>query len=325
MGYDPSMTVAEMAGWARKVEEKGFDMVFFSETLQTFRDAVTALTAFAQSTEKILLGFTQIVRLRSPLVLAQTFATLDEFSHGRIVVSLGACTNQHMQKHGLPYADPAETLIEYIKTVKQLLTGEKISFEGKHIRLVESGLGFKPIRHSIPIWVAATSRTGLRIAGKYADGVLLNATTSVEYCRNAVKIVRQAAEEIGRDPGQLTVAALVVAAVDDEKRAVDYVRREVASKFSPLMVDFAMRPRLKVGEPSVSDELIQELLRSYRSGGFEKLMQDIPETVLENLTAVGTPSEVRDRIEKYREAGVELPIIRPAAREIYDKVLAAVV
>ncbi|MCS6784672.1 MAG: hypothetical protein NZ581_05705, partial [Candidatus Caldarchaeum sp.] len=71
--------------------------------------------------------------------------------------------------------------------------------------------------------------------------------------------------------------------------------------------------------------LIQELLRSYRSGGFEKLMQDIPETVLENLTAVGTPSEVRDRIEKYREAGVELPIIRPAAREIYDKVLAAVV
>lgn len=325
LGYDPSMTVREMTEVMKRAEAKGFDMVFFSETLQTFRDAVSAMASFALAVEKPLLGCTQIVRLRSPLVLAQTFATLDELSHGRMVLTLGACTKQHMRKHGLEYANPAETLIEYIIVVRKLLKGEKISYQGRYVKLEETGLGFKPVRKSIPVWVAATSRTGLQIAGKYGDGVLLNATTSVEYCRNAVKIVRNAAVDAGRDPDEITVAGLIVAAVGGSKRAVDYVRREVASKFSPLMVDFAMKPRLNVGEPFVNQQLIEQLLQSYKAGGFERLMNDIPEDVLKGLTAVGSTSEVRDRIEQYRRAGVELPIIRPAAREIINDVMESVV
>ncbi|MEM1953090.1 MAG: LLM class flavin-dependent oxidoreductase [Candidatus Caldarchaeum sp.] len=325
LGYDSSMTVKEMIVWAKKAEEKGFDVIFFSETIQIFRDAVSSLASLALAVEKPLLGCTQIVRLRSPLVIAQTFATLDELSNGRIILSLGAATQQHVQKHGLPYADPAETLEEYIITVKKLLTGGKVTFEGKHIMLKESGLGFKPVRENLPIWVAATSRKGLQIAGRYADGVLLNATTSVEYCREAVRIFREAAVEAGRNPDELTVAGLVVAAVDDGKKAVDYVRREVASKFSPLMVDFAVRPRLNVGEPYVTRELIEKLLQSYKRGGFEQLMKDIPEEVLKGLTASGKPHEVRERIEEYKRAGVKLPIIRPADREIIDAVLCSVV
>ncbi|MEM2992294.1 MAG: LLM class flavin-dependent oxidoreductase [Candidatus Caldarchaeum sp.] len=322
-GYDPSMTVREMTSYAKKAEEHGFDMVFFSETLQTFRDAVTTLTSFALAVEKPLLGCTQVVRLRSPLVLAQTFATLDELSGGRIVLSLGACTKQHMAKHGLEYADPAETLIEYITLFKRLLTGEKITYESKHFRLREAGLGFKPLRSKIPVWVAATSAKGLRIAGEYADGVLLNATTSVEYCRNAVKIVRKAAEEKGRDPDELQIAGLIVTAVDAEKPAVEYVRREVASKLSPLMVDFAMKPRLKVGEPYITPQLIEKMLEAYNTGGYEKLMSEIPVEVLKGLTAVGTAEEVRRKIDQYREAGVKYPIIRPADKSIIDIVIEA--
>lgn len=325
LGYDPSMTVREMSEVAKRAEDKGFDIIFFSETLQTFRDAVSTMACFALAVEKPLLGYTQIVRLRSPLVLAQTLATLDELSHGRMVLTLGACTKQHMQKHGLEYADPAETLVEYILVVKKLLTGEKFSHQGRHIKLEDTSLGFKPVRKNIPIWVAATSRTGLQIAGRYGDGVLLNATTSVEYCRNAVQIVRKSAAEVGRNPDEITVAGLIVAAVDGSKKAVDYVRREVASKFSPLMVDFAMKPRLKVGEPFVDQRLIEHLLQSYKVGGFEKLMNDIPEDVLKELTAIGSATDVRNKLEQYRRAGVELPIVRPAAREIINEVIDAVV
>jgi len=324
LGYDPSLTVVEMTEWAKKAEAKGFDLIFFSETLQTFRDAISTLTSFALNVKRPLLGCTQIARVRSPLVLAQTFATLDEISKGRIVLSIGACTRRHAEKHGLEYVNPPESLQEYITVFKKLLAQEKVSFEGKTIRMFDGGLGFTPIRRNIPVWVAATSMTGLQIAGSIADGVLLNATTSVEYCKNAVKIVRQAAEKVGRNPDSLTVAGLVVSAVDGDKRAVDYVRREVASKFSPLMVDFAVKPRLKIGEPYVSHELIEKLQQSYRLGGFEKLMMDIPEENIRGLTAVGSPSEVRERIEEYRRAGVQIPIVRPASRDIIKEVMDAV-
>jgi alkanesulfonate monooxygenase SsuD/methylene tetrahydromethanopterin reductase-like flavin-dependent oxidoreductase (luciferase family) len=35
--------------------------------------------------------------------------------------------------------------------------------------------------------------------------------------------------------------------------------------------------------------------------------------MVRGLTAAGTPAEVVDRIERYRRAGVKLPIVRPAA------------
>ncbi|MEM1956442.1 MAG: LLM class flavin-dependent oxidoreductase [Candidatus Caldarchaeum sp.] len=325
LGYDADLTVRDMVPWVQEAERRGFEIAFFSETIMTLRDAVSALTAFALSTQRIKLGCTQIVRLRTPLVLAQTFASLDEVSDKRVMVSLGACTESHARKNGLEHQNPAETLREYIRVVKMFLRGDVVNYSGKYLNVVNSNLSFKPPRPNLPIYVAATSKTGLQIAGELADGVLLNATTSAEYCRNALRIVRESAEKAGRNPDEIKVAGLVVSAVsNDRKEALDQVRKEVASKFDPLQVDFAVRPRMRVGEPYVSEEIIQKLLNSHREGGFEKLMRDIPEDVLRGLTAVGTAEEVRERIEQYRKAGVALPIVRPATRKVMKSTIDAV-
>ncbi|MEM4303189.1 MAG: LLM class flavin-dependent oxidoreductase [Candidatus Caldarchaeum sp.] len=325
LGYDADLTVRDMIPWVQEAERRGFDLVFFSETIMTLRDAITALTAFALSTQRVNLGCTQIVRLRTPLVLAQTFASLDEISGNRMLVSLGACTESHARKNGLEHQNPAETLREYIQAVKLLLKGDTVNYSGKYIKLIDSKLSFKPPRPNLPIYVAATSKTGLQIAGELADGVLLNATTSAEYCRNALRIVRESAEKAGRNPDEIKVAGIVVSAVsNDREEALNQVRKEVASKFDPLQVDFAVRPRMRVGEPYVSEEIIQKLLKSHAEGGFEKLMRDIPEDVLRGLTAVGTAEEVRQRIEEYRKAGVTLPIVRPATRKVMKSTMEAV-
>jgi 5,10-methylenetetrahydromethanopterin reductase len=62
LGYDPNASVAQMARWAADAERHGFAMVFFSETIFTNRDSVSALAAFALSTRGIALGATQVVR-----------------------------------------------------------------------------------------------------------------------------------------------------------------------------------------------------------------------------------------------------------------------
>jgi 5,10-methylenetetrahydromethanopterin reductase len=58
MGYDPSLSVRDMAALARQAEDRGFDMVFFSEALLCNRDSVTALAAFGLATSRIALGAT---------------------------------------------------------------------------------------------------------------------------------------------------------------------------------------------------------------------------------------------------------------------------
>src|SRR5690625_5032113 len=100
LGYDPIANVREMADTMRRAEDSGFEMGFFSETFFTNRDSVSALAAFSLATSRMPLGATQVVRLRSPLVMAQTAATLDEMSEGRLVLVVGAATDKHAARNG---------------------------------------------------------------------------------------------------------------------------------------------------------------------------------------------------------------------------------
>ena len=94
----------------------------------------------------------------------------------------------------------------------------------------------------------------------------------------------------------------------------------MARKFSPVGADFVRR-RVKVGEPCVNEQMITGLLKSFKEGGIQKLMRDIPEEVIRELTAVGTAKQVQDRIHTYRRVGIKLPIIRPANLELLETTL----
>ena len=81
-GYDPALTVRDFARTVHEVDERGYDIAFFSETFALMRDSVSAMAAFALASQRITLGCTQVVRLRSPVTMAQTLASLDELSGG---------------------------------------------------------------------------------------------------------------------------------------------------------------------------------------------------------------------------------------------------
>src|SRR5918912_908706 len=193
------MNVREIADWNRRAEERGFEMGFFSETIELMRDSVATLAAIGLATSKLTLGSTQIVRLRSPVVMAQTLATLDELTGGRMTLAPGACTVTHARVHSLEPLDPVLTLTEWIESMRLLLSGDKVSYHGQVVSFDDVGLAWKPVRRSIPLYIAATSRTGLRLAGKIGDGVVLNAACSPEYTANALKIIQESVEAAGRD------------------------------------------------------------------------------------------------------------------------------
>ena len=66
----------QLAEVMQQAEERGFEMAFFSETIELMRDSVSSLAAIGLATKKLKLGTTQIVRLRGPVVMAQSLAIL---------------------------------------------------------------------------------------------------------------------------------------------------------------------------------------------------------------------------------------------------------
>ena len=325
LGYGKFTNAREIAGLMQQAEERGYEMGFFSETIELMRDSVTALAAIGLATRRLILGSTQIVRLRGPVVMAQTLASLDELTGGRMTLAPGACTKSHARVHSLETelnATPAEVLKEYIESMRLLLTGEKVSYHGKYVNFDNVGLAWKPARNYIPLYVPATSKTGLRLAGQIGDGVVLNAVCSPEYTENALKIIKEAAEAAGRDWSKFEVAQLINCSVEDNhKKALDEVRWEVATKLDPIQLPFIAGPKMRVGEPYIRKEDIPIFEKAYAKGGMEGLIKAVPDSYVEGMTASGTPDEVKKRVQRYREAGVKLPLLRPAANHQTQRLL----
>lgn len=314
LGYGKFANAREIADLMRQAEEHGFEMGFFSETIELMRDSVTALAVIGMATTRLAIGTTQIVRLRSPIVMAQTLASLDELTGGRMMLAPGACTNSHARVHALAPADPAQTLREWVESMRLILSGKKVSYHGTHVSFDDVGLAWKPTRASVPLYIPATSRTGLRIAGEIGDGAVLNAVCSPEYTRNAIKIIREAAESAGRDWSKFQIAQIVNCSIEDtHEQALDAMRWEVATKMDPVQLPFIAKPKMRVGEPYIREEDLPRFAEAYERGGMEALVKAVPDSYVEGMTASGTPDEVVARVQQYRDVGVQLPLLRPAA------------
>jgi 5,10-methylenetetrahydromethanopterin reductase len=314
-GYDGSMSAREMGAYMQECDKRGFTVGFFSETIELMRDGPTSLAAFAMSTKDLVLAGTMIVRLRSPVVMAQTIASLDELSGGRIIVATGACTRSHAERHSLEHVDPPAALRQWIESIRLLLTGDAVDYDGSIVRLNGVKLGWTPPRAHVPLFIPAISRTGLRLAGEIADGAVLTSVSSPEYSANAVQILRESVAASGRSWDDFQVAQLVNCSIEDDKKAAhDAIRWEVATNFNPVQVPFIARPKMRIGEPYIRDEDLPRFADVYREGGEEALTSAIPDSYVEGMTASGTPDDVVKKVERYREAGVKLPMVRAAAK-----------
>ena len=254
--------------------------------------------------------------------MAQTLMTLDELTGGRITLAPGACTRSHTRVHAMEHQDPAQVLREYIESMRLLFSGELVSYQGQYIKFDNVGIGWKPLRNNIPLYVPATATVGLKLAGQIGDGVILNAVCSPEYTANALKIIKDAAEEAGRDFSKFEVFQLINCSIaDDHKTALDAIRWEVATKFDPVQLPFIARPKMRVGEPYIREEDIPKFEEAHAKGGMEGLIKAIPDSYVEGMTASGTPDEVKQRVQQYRDAGVQIPLLRPAAMDQTQKLL----
>jgi F420-dependent oxidoreductase-like protein len=174
---DPTPVVEQVVA----MEQRGLDIAWVAEAYGF--DAVSILGYLAAKTERIGLG-TAILNVysRTPALLAQVAAGLDQVSQGRFELGLGASGPQVIEGwHGMPYASPIGRQREVVELVRRMLRREVIEHEGPNFtlplpRALGTGLGkplkmlTHPVRSEIPIHIASMGEKNVALTAEVADG-----------------------------------------------------------------------------------------------------------------------------------------------------------
>jgi 5,10-methylenetetrahydromethanopterin reductase len=305
-------SVPEIVVLAQRCEARGFDSVWMAETRMT-RDSFVPMAAIASATEKIKIGSGIVnVFTRGPVVLAISFIGLEELAPGRILMGLGTGSPLVLHPQGVEFEKPLTRLREYCEVIPRLVRGEEVTYEGETIRLdrarVEDLLsgrgGVGGPRTKLPLWLGVTGPRALDYAGEVADGVMLNTCLPIEYVGSAVRRIEQGARRAGRNPEEIEIAmANATAPHEDSSQG-----KRVAARFIALYL--SLFPNI-AKETNVDERRLAAVRETFDERGLEAASELVADEIVDRLTVAGSVEECRTRLDEYREAGVQLPILAP--------------
>jgi len=286
---------------ARLADELGFDSAYTTHIAG--RDSMTVLAAYAVTTNRIRVG-TGVLPIfsRTPVSTAQTAATIDELSGGRMVAGLGVSHAVTVENwFDSKITKPVSQMREYVGIVRAILRGEEPP-EGEHFNTKFQFMGYEA-RDELPIYVGALSPNMLRLAGEIADGAMLW-LCNPNYIRDVVvPEVTKGREKAGKElEGFDIVAAVPSGIAEDREKAFGAMRQELLTYFSLPFYRTMIERSGYDGDIKAFDEAMA-------GGDADKAKAAISDDFLEALTAIGSEDQVRAGIERYRDAGSTSPCI----------------
>ena len=305
VGFSRSLAPTDLVECVKLAEELGYESAWVAEGHGG--DQFSILTACALATRKILLGTSiSSVFVRSAPTVAMATACVDHYSGGRFILGLGSSHRVQVgPEHGLVFSQPVQRLREYVEIVRALLRDGGVTYRGSVVNIERFDLWFEPLRKEVPIYLAAVFPKMLQICGEIAQGAMLTQCT-IEHAKAAAESVAIGARRAGRPPEAVDVTTLIPCATSaDRDEAVGRIRESIASYAAAFP-----RYRRLMSEAGFAHEL-EEVAQAWREGDRERAVELIPVGLIDKIALVGTPEECRRRIDEYRHAGINLPIISP--------------
>ena len=201
---------------AEMVEQAGLDSVWVGDSLvaKPRMEPLAVLAALAARTSRVRLGTAVLLpALRHPVLLAQTLATVDLISGGRLVIGagVGGAFNDDQKREweaaGVPAKGRGRRFEEIIEIIQGLGSGEPFCFRGRDFDL--DPLLMRPAATKaggIPFLLAshyrALSPAQIRRAARLGAGIISISDTPGEFAQ-VVQQVEEKAAELGRDPASL--------------------------------------------------------------------------------------------------------------------------
>jgi alkanesulfonate monooxygenase SsuD/methylene tetrahydromethanopterin reductase-like flavin-dependent oxidoreductase (luciferase family) len=283
-GTDPR----ELLGFAVRAEELGYSSLWVNDFLLTPRiEALTMLAAVAPLTSRVTLGTAALLPvLRRPVQAAQTLASIDLLSGGRLVLTVGAAfpgrfgIPQHVLSD-VPWERRFTRLDETVALWRQLWAAPEGggSFQGTLLRYEELPPMTAPARPGgPPVWLGGASESALRRTGRRYDGWMPYPPSADRYA-NGLAAVRAAAAEAGREADAMTPALFVsVAVTDTVERGRELLGTFAEASYGLPLDQLEQIQALAAGPP----EMVAEKLHGYVAAGARHLVVRIATTSLES-------------------------------------------
>ena len=293
---------SDIGSLAQAAELAGFAAVFVAEG---HGDALSLCHPVAAATSRVRVG-TAIANaaLRPPVLAAKTAAQLDQAAGGRFILGLGVANAVMNGRFGIQPFAPLAMIEEYVGVVRAVLAGQAAGDAGELFRTGMVPLDSPPVRADLPVYLAALGPRMLELAGRVADGVILNLMTPAQ-AGQAAGVVRAAASAAGRDPASVEIACVVHCCLSDDLPAAAAAARAVV----PRYVLHPAVPRLfgALVAGGDLDGVRELLLAGDRAGAANR----VPQQVADGFVAHGSADACVARLSEYRNAGVDLPVLFP--------------
>ncbi|GAB2861442.1 LLM class F420-dependent oxidoreductase [Nocardioides pacificus] len=321
-GAAPPTGVPELVAAA---EEAGFDSVFTAEAWGS--DAFTPLAWWGRETTRLRLG-TAIVQLsgRTPTSTAMHALTLDHLSGGRMILGLGVSGPQVVEGwYGRPFTKPLARTREYVDIVRQVLAREdKVTSAGPHYPLPyagDDGVGLgkplkpivHPLRADLPIWMGAEGPKNVALAAEIADGWL-----PIYFSPRMADMYAGWLDEGFARPGArrtretFEVAAtchLVVADDEDQAAAAREAYRPWLALYMGGMGAKEQNFHKQVFERMGYADVAERIQALYLEGRKDEASALVPDELVDEVTIIGTPEQVRAGVQRWADAGVTMLLL----------------
>jgi alkanesulfonate monooxygenase SsuD/methylene tetrahydromethanopterin reductase-like flavin-dependent oxidoreductase (luciferase family) len=257
-------SLSALADQAVRAEELGFASVWVMDHFWMSRDdgirrgghePLAILAHLAARTRRVALGTLVVCNtFRHPAQLAREAAAISDASGGRLILGIGAGWSEPEHRAvGLPFDHLVSRLEESLTVLGPLLRGERVSFEGRFVRLEDAEvLCTAP---APPVWVGGQGPRVLRLTARLADGWnLVWPGADTEPFRRLCAGLRAEVEAAGRSADAVTpsVGLLVLPADPSVPGDAERLRRLAGGD-----------PRVNVVTPSA----LEAMLAAYRDAG----------------------------------------------------------
>jgi 5,10-methylenetetrahydromethanopterin reductase len=312
---------AALMDHARLIEELGFGTLWYADE-RFYREPYVGLAACAVVTERLRLGtgvtdpFT-----RHPALTAAAIASLDELSHGRAVLGLGAGISGY-HNLGITLERPAKRLREAIHILRGLLAGERVTYDGETLSIRNGALKFEPYRTDVPIVLAGDGPRVLQLAGEVADAAMVAHCASPRILASKLQSVRQGQARANRTTPPGVVVRLDMTLAPDSRTALDFAKLRIGrvlwSRY-PDRLDYLADHGLRL-----PDELDRRLANAgpfpigmFDLEAFRQFADVIPDEFVRLTALAGSPTDVAHQLDALFEAGateiMAFPLLPPGA------------
>jgi probable F420-dependent oxidoreductase len=298
------------------VEHLGFTDAWTGETAAA--DAFTPLALTSVWAPRLRLG-TAIVpaQTRGPALLAMSGAALADAAPGRFALGIGASSPAIVGSwNGLSFAEPFRRVRDTLRFLRRALSGERIDTE--YDTFTVRGFRLAQVPEVIPPILVAALRPGmLRLAGREADGVILNWLSAADVKATVAEF--RAGEASGGAPGtggvpgtggaapaqagaKEVVARIFVCPTEDADHARALGRRMITSYLTvPAYADF----QRWLGHGAD----LEAMWAAWAAGDRRAANAAVSDAFVDSLILHGPPEHCRRQIIAYTEAGVDTPVV----------------